>query len=142
MARPLKIIDWGLFDTLAGLHCTKDEITEALGVDDRTLDRAVKREKKLGFDAYYKTKCGRGKMSLRRMQWRAAEKGNPALLIWLGKQLLGQVDKQEIGGPGGGPIPVASANVSLEELLKLDPSELARVHGDALARSRSTQPES
>jgi ribosomal protein L34 len=113
MARPLKIIDWGLFDTLAGLHCTKDEITEALGVDDRTLDRAVKREKKLGFDAYYKTKTGRGKMSLRRMQWRAAEKGNPAMLIWLGKQLLGQVDKQV--HEGGDPDKPMNVRITIGE---------------------------
>jgi len=26
------------------------------------------------------------------------------MLIWLGKQYLGQTDKQEVGGEGGGPI--------------------------------------
>ena len=30
------------------------------------------------------------------MQWKAAERGNTSMLIWLGKQILGQSDKQEI----------------------------------------------
>ena len=30
------------------------------------------------------------------MQWKAAESGNVSMLIWLGKQMLGQSEKQEI----------------------------------------------
>jgi hypothetical protein len=29
---------------------------------------------------------------LRRLQWKGAEAGNPTMLIWLGKQMLGQRD--------------------------------------------------
>lgn len=36
------------------------------------------------------------RMSLRRYQLRAAEHGNVAMCIWLGKQYLGQSDKQEV----------------------------------------------
>ncbi len=35
-------------------------------------------------------------MSLRRKQWRAAEEGNTTMLVWLGKQYLGQKDKSEM----------------------------------------------
>jgi hypothetical protein len=40
------------------------------------------------------------------MQFKAAEGGNATMLIWLGKQYLGQSDKtqHELSGPGGGPI--------------------------------------
>ena len=38
----------------------------------------------------------KGKMRLRQMQWKAAEGGNVSMLIWLGKQVLGQSDKQEL----------------------------------------------
>ena len=31
------------------------------------------------------------------------------MLIWLGKQYLGQKDKNELGGPDGAPIPVSMA---------------------------------
>jgi hypothetical protein len=37
-----------------------------------------------------------GKMSLRRLQFKAAEKGNPAILIWLGKQHLDQKDVRHL----------------------------------------------
>ena len=30
------------------------------------------------------------------MQWKSAEKGNVVMLIWLGKQVLGQSDTPEI----------------------------------------------
>lgn len=35
-------------------------------------------------------------MSLRRMQYRAACAGDRTILIWLGKQYLGQRDKQDL----------------------------------------------
>ena len=34
-------------------------------------------------------------MSLRRMQFEKAQTGNTTMLIWLGKQMLGQKDKIE-----------------------------------------------
>jgi hypothetical protein len=39
-----------------------------------------------------------GRMSLRRKQWKAAEDGNTTMLVWLGKQYLGQSDKSEVTG--------------------------------------------
>jgi hypothetical protein len=35
------------------------------------------------------------------MQFKAAEAGNPTMLIWLGKQYLGQSDKQDLNHEGG-----------------------------------------
>lgn len=35
-------------------------------------------------------------MTLRRLQWKAAEGGNATMLIWLGKQLLGQKDSSHV----------------------------------------------
>ena len=37
-----------------------------------------------------------GKIRLSQMQWKSAEKGNVTMQIWLGKQYLGQSDKQEV----------------------------------------------
>jgi len=37
-----------------------------------------------------------GKASLRRTQWKAATGGNSTMMVWLGKNVLGQTDKQEI----------------------------------------------
>jgi AraC-like DNA-binding protein len=39
----------------------------------------------------------RGKSSLKRAQWKkAVDEGNPTMLIWLGKQHLGQTDKTQV----------------------------------------------
>lgn len=46
---------------------------------------------------------GQGRISLRRTQMKLAEK-NAAMAIFLGKNLLGQSDRQEITGANGGPI--------------------------------------
>ena len=35
-----------------------------------------------------------GRRSLRRLQWAQAERGNTTMLLWLGKQMLGQRDRQ------------------------------------------------
>jgi len=56
------------------------------------------------FSVVYKRFQGQGKQSLRRKQFEAAIKGNVTMMIWLGKQNLGQSDKQELTGKDGGPL--------------------------------------
>ena len=72
-------------------HCTQVEIAEWFGCSVDTIERAVKREKKIGFAEYYKKKSSKGKTSLRRIQFNLA-KTNVTMAIWLGKQYLGQTD--------------------------------------------------
>lgn len=92
--RPRKVIDWEQVDKLLGIHCTKDEICAIIEVDEGTLSSACKRERGMGFSEYSKLKKASGKASLRRRQYLAAvEQGNTTMLIWLGKQWLGQSDK-------------------------------------------------
>jgi len=87
MARPKKNIDYQLCESLAKIQCTQDEIAEVIGVSTRTLQRDKE------FCRVYKKGMDQGKMSLRRLQYKAAENGNVTMLIWLGKQYLGQSDK-------------------------------------------------
>ena len=42
------------------------------------------------FSKVFRQKRDLGKTSLRRNQWKQAEKGNTTMLIWLGKQILKQ----------------------------------------------------
>jgi len=93
--RPLILIDWESFDKLCALHCTLVEISEWFNCSEDTIERAVKREKLLGFAEYFKRKSSKGKTSLRRAQYELAMKGNCTMLIWLGKQHLEQSDKYE-----------------------------------------------
>ena len=95
MARPLKIIDWNLVEKLCALQCTGEEIASALDIDYDTLQRAIKREFDSSFADYFKKHSSKGKMSLRRKQYEVAQSGSVPMLIWLGKQYLGQSDKVE-----------------------------------------------
>lgn len=91
------------------IQCTRDEICGILGMSETTLNRRIKEQGIEGvdnFEALYKKHQDEGKASLRRSQWKAAQDGNPTMLVWLGKQVLGQKDKQELSGPDGGAIPV------------------------------------
>lgn len=89
MARPLKQIDQKQFESLCGLQCTKEEICGFFDATDKTLENWCKRTYKAGFSEVFRQKRGKGKISLRRNQWRLAEK-NANMAIWLGKQYLGQ----------------------------------------------------
>jgi hypothetical protein len=50
----------------------------------------------MGFSEYYRLKASVGKISLRRKQYSIAQEGNVTMLIWLGKNWLGQTDKLDI----------------------------------------------
>lgn len=119
--RPRIKIDWDEFDKLCGLHCTLTEIASFFNCSEYTIERAVKREKKVTFAEHYKQKTALGRISLRRMQWKQAESGNTTMLIWLGKQELGQSDKSksEITGADGGPVK--------QEIGTYDPITLRRI---------------
>ena len=94
MARPRKEIDQKQFENLCGLQCTLEEICGWFDVTDKTLDSWCKRTYHASFSEVFKQKRGAGKISLRRSQWRLAEK-NANMAIWLGKQYLGQKDQVE-----------------------------------------------
>lgn len=93
--RPRKEIKKDSFEKLCGLQCTETEICGFFGVTDKTLSRWC-RENYDGrnFSETYKELSQDGKISLRRAQFRLAEKSS-AMAIWLGKQYLGQHDVQE-----------------------------------------------
>jgi hypothetical protein len=89
MARPKKYnIDAEQVEKLAGLGCTNVEIASFFGCDESLIRKS--------YSEYIAKGKEKGKIRLRQLQMRAAEKGNVAMLIWLGKQMLGQTDKQEI----------------------------------------------
>ena len=78
---------------MCAIHCTGEECAAILGISYDTLNRALKRDGNKGFADYFKQKGASGKMSLRRKQYDHAMGGNSTMLIWLGKQWLGQSDK-------------------------------------------------
>jgi len=98
MGRPIKEIDWKEFDKLCALQCTEQEIADWFEICTDTLETRIKETYGVTFSELFRRKRGKGKIALRRMQMQACEKGNTALLIFLGKQYLKQTDKNEISG--------------------------------------------
>ena len=94
MARPEKEIDWKIFENLCHMQCTQSEIASFLHIERETLTIRVKKNYEEDYPTVYKKFSEGGKCSLRRMQWRQAEK-SCAMAIWLGKQNLGQRDNIE-----------------------------------------------
>lgn len=100
MGRPRKEIDWDKAINLAKLQCTEEEIASVFDVSISTLLEASKRENSCTFKEFLQRYKNIGRTSLRRAQMNSAiKKGNPALLIFLGKQYLEQSDKQQIDLP-------------------------------------------
>ena len=86
--RPKKQIDYDVVLKLASIMCTQEEIASFLGISVKTLQRDDE------FSRIYKEGQGKGKISLRRSQFKIAER-NASMAIWLGKQYLGQRDSFE-----------------------------------------------
>jgi hypothetical protein len=99
MARPKKEINQAQFENLCGLQCTREEICAFFEVSEKTLDAWCHRTYDMSFSLIFAEKRGKGKISLRRSQFRLAE-SNASMAIWLGKQYLGQKDNPDDGNSG------------------------------------------
>lgn len=92
---------YATLEGLCGIQATIEEIESVLNIDHKTINRLCKAHYKdakgnpMDFSQIYKKYSSTGKMSLRRSQFKCAEAGNVSMLIWLGKQYLGQSEKQE-----------------------------------------------
>lgn len=94
MGRPFKEIDKKLFENLCGIQCTLEEIAGCLDVSEDTVERWCIRTYDKPFNEVYKEKRNKGFASLRRMQFKLAER-NAAMAIFLGKNYLNQTDRVE-----------------------------------------------
>lgn len=79
-------------EALAGIMCTVDEIADVMNT---TADTLTNKNNKDAYSAALKKGRNSGKASLRRYQFECAKKGNPTMLVWLGKQYLDQKDHIE-----------------------------------------------
>jgi len=92
--RPVKEIGRLEFEKLCALQCTQQEICSFFDVDHKTLTKWCRREYRKEYSQVYAQKREVGKISLRRTQFKHAEK-SAAMAIFLGKNYLGQTDGVE-----------------------------------------------
>lgn len=98
MSRPTKDIDQTQFEKLCALQCTKEEIAGWFDCSVDTIENWCKKTYKQSFSAVFSKKREAGKISLRRAQWRLAER-SAAMAIFLGKNYLGQHDSVTVENP-------------------------------------------
>ena len=91
----IKDIDFKDFEKCCQMQCTQQEIAGWFEIDEETLVRRVTEHYNSSFSDVYKKYSANGKCSLRRRQFRRAANGDRVMMIWLGKQYLGQSDKIE-----------------------------------------------
>lgn len=94
MGRPKSKIDWNKVDNYLKAHCTGTEVAAVLGVCPDTLYRACESKFKVTFAVYSQQKKENGNAILRAKQFQSAIEGDKTMQIWLGKQHLGQREKQ------------------------------------------------
>jgi hypothetical protein len=94
IGRPRLVFDLGIVKRMAAQGCTDLEIFAVLGCSKDTFYDRKKSDP--AFAEALKKGRAAGRVALRRLQWKQAIRGNTTMLIWLGKQLLGQTDKQRV----------------------------------------------
>lgn len=90
MARPPKPISEKEVSNYARLGASNVDIAEMVGVDEKTIRNR--------FSEILAKSRAKRRTVIRGWQFDAAKNGNVTMLIWLGKQELGQSDKQEHSG--------------------------------------------
>ena len=106
MARPKKQISEKQVTALARIGCTVAEIASIVDCKKRILE--------LRFLPAIETGRVALSQSLKRKQVTMALKGDRTMLIWLGKQYLGQREKHEVSGPDGEPLGVTQVAVQVK----------------------------
>src|SRR6266852_81985 len=82
-------IDLSELEKLCGLQCTDEEIAAWFGVSTRTIER---RRLEPEFANVLDRGRAKGRISVRRLQMKLLEQGNATMGVWLGKNILNQVD--------------------------------------------------
>jgi len=83
------------FVKLCGIMCTKSEVCSVMSIDPKTLDKLIAEnfEDMPTWGEAFEYFSATGKASLRRAQFQLALDGDKTMLIFLGKNYLGQSDQ-------------------------------------------------
>lgn len=103
IGRPKAEINTADLEKLAGLHCTYEEVAGWFGITKQTVINRLKSDEDI--KNAWDRGIAKGKIGLRRLQWRIAEQGNSNMAIFLGRVYLGQRDKPEDNGADEAPLP-------------------------------------
>jgi hypothetical protein len=95
VGRPKKEMNWEVLDSILQFGASLLDCSELCEMSEDSIQRKIKEKHEMTFSEYRDKKMSRMRVKLLRKQYEGAMAGNTALLIWLGKQYLGQSDKNE-----------------------------------------------
>lgn len=99
MSRPEIPIDWEMVDQLIASGAPGTEVAAFFGMHPDTFYKRVESKFNVGFSEYLAKKRATGDALIRLHQYQKAlgitKKGDNTLLIWLGKQRLGQKESPQ-----------------------------------------------
>lgn len=93
--RPVKPIDWKLVDTLLISGCLGNEIAAHFDMHPTTFYNRVEQQYGMSFTNYSSEKRSKGESLIRHKQFEVAMKGDKTMLVWLGKNKLGQKETED-----------------------------------------------
>lgn len=89
-------IDWNMLDAILQFKSPLRDAAEILGCSEDTIQNRIREKFDMTFMEYRDLKMSKVRYNLSMKQYEIAKNGNVTMLIWLGKQWLGQKEKQEI----------------------------------------------
>jgi predicted signal transduction protein with EAL and GGDEF domain len=108
-------INWEIVDKLLEAGCDGTQVAAYLGIHPNTLYERTKTEKECDFSDYKSQKKAKGDVKLLAAQFESAiDDRDKAMMIWLGKQRLGQKEKQETDLNHSGGVQVIMRPVNYE----------------------------
>ena len=96
MPPPKVEFDWSKLNAILEYGCSGADACEIMGVCYNTIADRIKLTHNATFQEYRIKKMAKKRYKLREKQYELAMAGNVAMLIWLGKNELGQKDRQEM----------------------------------------------
>lgn len=96
MSRPELTVDWEKVDYMLKCGCLGSEVAATFAMHPDTLYRKINERYGMTFTAYQQEMRCIGDYALRQKQYEKALEGDNTLLIWLGKNRLGQKNEDKI----------------------------------------------
>lgn len=87
---------WNAFRSMCIVTNKRHRVAKAMGNDEKTINRIVKEKLGISFSEYIEKRFDEGNLKLLAKQYEVAMSGDRTMLIWLGKNRLGQSDKTEM----------------------------------------------
>ena len=91
-----KEVDFEELEKLVEMQCTLAEVASFFDVHKDTIRNRIKEQYDMDFSTYKELKGTKGRIHLRRLQWKSANKGSVDMQKWLGKNMLEQTEKNEV----------------------------------------------